>query len=75
MEIQVKLMGMLRRKSPPGDKLELPEGATILQALAALDIAAEQVQVVLINDLPQRDKTQPLQPGDQMTVLALVGGG
>ncbi len=75
MEIQVKLMGMLRRKSPPGDTLELPEGATILQALAALDIAAEQVQVVLINDLPQRDKTQPLQPGDQMTVLALVGGG
>lgn len=75
MEIQVKLMGMLRRKSPPDDTLELPDGTTIQQALEALDIAPEQVQVVLINDRPQRDKSQPLQPGDQMTVLALVGSG
>ena len=40
MQIRVKLMAALKDKSPEGNVLELPEGSTINQALAAMSVPA-----------------------------------
>lgn len=75
MEIRVKLMGALKAKSPPGDVLDLPDAATINDVLAALDIGAAQVQIVMVNGKPQPDRNRSVEAGDELTVLAPVGGG
>jgi sulfur carrier protein ThiS len=43
--------------------------------LAALGIGAQQMQVVMVNSRPERDHTRTLQEGDEVTVLAPIGGG
>lgn len=75
MEIQVKLMGALKAKSPPENRIEIPENSTINDVLQALDIESRQVQIVMVNDKPQPDRSRTVQPGDELTVLAPVGGG
>ena len=75
MQISVKLTGVLKSKTPAGDKLDLPEGATIESALSLLDIPAQRIQVVTINGTLERDLKRALEPDDEMTVLAPVGGG
>lgn len=75
MEIRVKLMGLLREKAPPGDKLELPDGATIDVALGKLQLPAEQITVVSINGTMEREHARVLADGDELMVLAPVGGG
>jgi sulfur carrier protein ThiS len=75
MQVRVKLMGTLRGKMPADGKLEVPDEATVEQVLAQLAIASQQVQVVLINGRPERDKSCRLEPQDELTVLAPVGGG
>ncbi len=75
MQVRVKLMGMLREKTPAGGTLELPEGATVAQLLQRLDIPAREVMLVTINGQHQRDHSVRLSPGDEVTVLPPVGGG
>ena len=75
MQIRVKLMGLLKSKQPPEGRLELPDKSTIEAALQALDIPAEYVQVVMVNDQHERDRSRPLVENDALTVLAPVGGG
>ncbi len=75
MQIEVKLMGMLREKSPPNGKLDLPDGANIENALQALRIPVETVQVFTINGQLERDRSRQLQAGDELSVLPPVGGG
>jgi len=75
MQVQVKLMGALKKKTPEGGKLDLPDGATITNALEVLDISRANVQVVSINGSFERDLSRPLDAGDELTVLAPVGGG
>lgn len=75
MQIRVKLMGALKRKAPPEDVLELSEGASIDDALAALEIEAPQVQIVMVNGKPRPDRSSQLNHGDEITVVAPVGGG
>jgi sulfur carrier protein ThiS len=75
MEIAVKLMGLLRDKAPPQGKIQIPEGATIADALAALDIPADSVQVFTVNGKLERNQQRPLAGGDELTILPPVGGG
>ena len=75
MRIRVKLMGMLKDKMPPNGELELPASATIDDALAKLEIAAETVQVCTLNGLLERERTRALQPDDELSVIPPVGGG
>lgn len=75
MTVHVKLLGVLKEKTPEGDKLDLPDGATIASALEALDISEKSVQVVSINGTFERDFSRALQADDKMTVLAPVGAG
>ena len=75
MQISIKLMGLLRDKSPPGGILQLPDGATIEDALHALTIESESIQVFTVNGQIVRDRHQRLQDGDALQVLPPVGGG
>ena len=75
MQVQVKLMGALKKKTPVDGKLDLPEDATIADALKVLNISRSNVQVVSINGSFERDLDRTLDAGDEMTVLAPVGGG
>jgi molybdopterin converting factor small subunit len=75
MQIKIKLMGMLRDKTPDGGCIELPAAATIADALLALDIDAGSAQVFTVNGQLQRDKAHPLSDGDELSVIPPVGGG
>ena len=75
MEVRVKLMGMLRDRSPAGGVVQLPEGATVTDLLQQLEIPAREVMLVTVNGQHQRDHTVRLSPGDEVTVLPPVGGG
>lgn len=75
MQIKTTLMGGLRAQAPPDNILELADGGTILDALAALDIEPTAIQVVMHNGKPQRDHSVELSDEDEITVLPPVAGG
>lgn len=71
MQITVKLAGPLRKKVgglTNGEKqLELAEGTTVSQAIAALGLAG-QVRMLMLNG-KALFKDQALQPGDRLMLL------
>ena len=75
MEIRVKLMGLLKQRMPPEGRLSLDDAATIGDALSALQIPRESVQVFSVNGALVRDSSHTLLDGDELTVLPPVGGG
>jgi len=75
MEITVKLVGILRGKAAQGGKLELADGATLADVLAALNIPSERVMAVSLNNQFERDFMRVLEPGDVVIVLPPVAGG
>ena len=75
MKVQIKLMGMLKDRTPGGGELELPPAATIDDVLTALEIDSETIQAFSVNGSIERDKARALSDGDELTVLPPVGGG
>ena len=75
MKLQVKLMGPLKAKTPEGGTLDLSDGASINDVLAALDIPSNHVQMVMVNGKPQPNRDTSLYADDELTILAPVGGG
>jgi sulfur carrier protein ThiS len=75
VQIEVKLMGMLKEKTPAGGKLTLPDGATIEDALHALQIPVDSVQVFTVNGQLMHDRTRALAAHDELSILPPVGGG
>ena len=75
MQVRVKLMGVFKPKTPAGGILDISDGATVESALNELDIPVQRVQVVTINGTFERDYSRALEPDDELTVLAPVGGG
>lgn len=75
MIIHVKLMGMLKSKTPDGGTLELPDGTTIHDALVQLQIDPGTVQAFSINGSIERDLARELADQDEFMVLPPVGGG
>ena len=75
MKVRVKLMGMLKDRSPEDGELELSENATIGDVLTKLEIAPESIQACSVNGSIQRDQATPLSENDELIVLPPVGGG
>ena len=75
MRIRLKLMGMLKENAPEGDSLELDDDASIRDALVALEIPVDAVQVFQVNGTLERDKSRVLTNNDELTILPPVGGG
>jgi molybdopterin converting factor small subunit len=75
MQIRLKLMGMLKSKTPAGGLLEVTDGATIEDVLRALDIAPRAIQVVTVNGQFERNRGRVLAPDDELAAIPPVGGG
>jgi molybdopterin converting factor small subunit len=75
MQIHVKLRGVLKEKTPPGDAVELDDGATLRDLLAELDIPVERIHLVMVNDEQCRDHDRPLADGDEVMLLPPIAGG
>lgn len=75
MQIQLKLMGMLKDRTPSDGTLDLQDAATIQDALRALEVDVDSVHVFTVNGTLQRDKSHGLEDGDELVVFPPVGGG
>lgn len=75
MEITTRLMGAFKAKSPAGNRLQLADGASVADALAALDIPGDHIQLVMVNNALEHNHSRPLRPGDELMVMPPVGGG
>ena len=75
MQIRLKLMGMLKPRTPPGGAIEVAAGATIDDVLRALDIAPQTVRVFTVNGEFERDRARVLAPNDELSAIPPVGGG
>ncbi len=75
MDIQLKLMGMLKDRTPPGGGFTIEQDATIEDVLKQLEIEVDSVHVFTVNGQLIRDKQHVLHENDELTVLPPVGGG
>ncbi len=75
MQISLKLMGMLKAKTPEGGRLTIPDGAAIVDVLHALELDPASVQVFTVNGKLIRDRDHSLNDGDELSILPPVGGG
>ena len=75
MRIRLKLMGVLKARTPEGGVLEVAEGATIEDALHALGLAPQATHAVTVNGQLARDRRRVLAPDDELTIIPPVGGG
>tara|TARA_B100000029_G_scaffold17902_2_gene18207 strand:- start:36 stop:263 length:228 start_codon:yes stop_codon:yes gene_type:complete len=75
MRIRVKLMAALKDKSPEDDVLDLPDGATINEALAAMKVPGNFVHLVMVNNQMEKDRGRSLSDDDELMVMPPVGAG
>jgi sulfur carrier protein ThiS len=75
MKIRIKLMGLLKSRTPSDGGLTLPDQASIREALSSLHIPPESVQVFSVNGDLVRDPSHRLCEGDELMILPPVGGG
>ena len=75
MQIRLKLMGMLKSRTPAGGALDVADGATIDDVLRALEIVPKATPVFTVNGQFERDRGRVLAPNDELTVIPPVGGG
>ncbi len=74
MEIDVKLFATFQKGRFARQQLTVPEKATVTDLLHLLNIAADDVGILVVN---QRDATlkQSLTEGDRVTIIPVIGGG
>ena len=75
MHIRLKLMGVLKAKTPPGGTLEVADGATIDDVLRALEITSQTIRVFTVNGQFERNRGRVLAVNDELSVIPPVGGG
>lgn len=80
MVIEVKVSAVLRfyvkfpERFLKGDRVEVPEGATVDQILQRLSFPERINVFVVLNGIPS-DRGKVLKEGDEMHVLAPLSGG
>ena len=78
MKIDIRLIGRLEEYWNTDEPLEIDEGATVNEALAALGIPEEDAGMIALNGSSVAKKTrnsQRLTEGDSITIMAPVHGG
>ena len=79
MMIHVKLLANYREALPPGHKhgvveLDVPEGATVRDAISRFGIPLNDESVIVLNGLTV-DMNTPLKEGDMVTAFSAIAGG
>lgn len=77
--IQVKLIANYRDALPPQAKhgvveLDLPDGATVHDAISRFNIPLNDESVIVLNGLTV-DLSTPLKEGDMVTAFSAIAGG
>jgi molybdopterin converting factor subunit 1 len=76
MQVTVRLFAMLRERAGARQvELELPEGARVRDALAALDGLADGLPLVMAVNREYAPEDAPLSPGDELALIPPVSGG
>jgi MoaE-MoaD fusion protein len=76
MQVTVRLFAMLReRAGAPEVTLELPDGATVRDALDSLAGLADGVPLVMAVNREYADSERLLDPGDELALIPPVSGG
>ena len=79
MRVQVKLFASLRKYLPAGHAgdtlpVEVRDGATVRDVIAALGIAPEHTKMVVSND-QQLEPSSPLRDGQELSLFPPLAGG
>ena len=77
MQVTIHLVGALHEYIPDGKErmaLTVNEGSTVRQALLQARVPAELVKTVLV-DGERSNMEKQLADGQEITVMALIGGG
>ena len=74
MRVRVSLYSALRIDRFGEDEVELPEGATVTDLADQLQIALQDIGIVMVNACSGTFQ-QGLQPGDRITLIPPIGGG
>ena len=76
MEVKVRLFAMLRERAGESEvRLELPEGATVRDALDRLRGLADGVPLVMAVNREYAPEDQMLDSGDELALIPPVSGG
>ena len=76
MRVSVRLFAGLRERAGRGElELDLPEGARVADALAAVGDLAAGVPLVMAVNREYADAEHPLAPGDELALIPPVSGG
>jgi molybdopterin converting factor small subunit len=80
MNIEVRLFAQLRKYLPRGNsqgsaRIDMPEGATIADALAALGIPASAANMALVDGSHEANVRQRLKDGCTLSVFPPMAGG
>jgi molybdopterin synthase catalytic subunit len=76
VEVTVRLFAMLRERAGARElKLELPDGARVGDALAALEGLANGLPLVMAVNREYAAAETPLDPGDELALIPPVSGG
>jgi MoaE-MoaD fusion protein len=76
VEVTVRLFAMLRERAGAREvTLELPEGARVRDAIAALDGVADGLPVVMAVNREYAPEDAVLDPGDELALIPPVSGG
>ncbi|HEY2635798.1 MAG TPA: molybdenum cofactor biosynthesis protein MoaE [Solirubrobacteraceae bacterium] len=76
MLVRVRLFAMLRERAGRGEiELDLPDGARVRDALAAVDDLAGGVPVVMAVNREYAGEDLVLEPGDELALVPPVSGG
>jgi molybdopterin synthase catalytic subunit len=76
MNVHVRLFAMLRERAGAGEvALELPDGASVAQALEALRWLTDGIPVVMAVNREYAEPTLRLAPGDELALIPPVSGG
>jgi len=77
MGVKVKLVGFLKKNAPQGKSMDLEnaDGRTVAEVMADLGIPPASVSIVLVNGRYVKPASYVLREGDELTLLAPIGGG
>lgn len=72
--VQVTLVGLLKKYVPGQSSLTIEPGQTVMEVITDLGLDPQLVAIVLVNGR-QRFKSYRLQDGDRVKLVPIVGGG
>ncbi|HEV2812635.1 MAG TPA: molybdenum cofactor biosynthesis protein MoaE [Solirubrobacteraceae bacterium] len=76
MEVRIRLFAQLRERAGRSEvEVELPEGALVRDAIAALGDVAAGLPVVMAINREYADEGAPLSAGDELALIPPVSGG